>query len=132
MAEIVLAGCVIRNTQGKILLLHRYGVLVQWELPGGKVEEGEDPRDAAIREMHEELQCRVILSGQAFGEARFEEGGKVFRYIWFKAELLGSDKPTLGEPEKFDELRYWSVAELKSTQEILSPNMRNLIQSGLL
>lgn len=128
----MLAGCIIRDTRGRILLLHRYITPIQWELPGGKVEEGEDPRDAAIREIGEELQRQVTLVGQALGEARFKENGKVFRYIWFEAELLGSDKPTLGEPEKFDALRYWSVAELKSTHETLSPNMRNLVNSGLL
>jgi len=32
-----------------------------WETPGGKVDLGEDPRDAAVRELWEELQLRVRI-----------------------------------------------------------------------
>lgn len=33
----------------------------EWELPGGRIEKGEQPREAVIREIHEELsiECRV-------------------------------------------------------------------------
>jgi len=52
-----LTGCavVITNLAGDILLLrHSYGPPV-WSLPGGGVEPGEDPEDAARREVFEEL-----------------------------------------------------------------------------
>lgn len=52
-----LAGCcvVITNLSGGILLLrHSYGPDV-WSLPGGGIGKGEDPADAARREVKEEL-----------------------------------------------------------------------------
>jgi 8-oxo-dGTP diphosphatase len=33
----------------------------RWELPGGKVEVGEDPADALVREISEELGCVVAV-----------------------------------------------------------------------
>ncbi|WP_298890286.1 NUDIX domain-containing protein [uncultured Serinicoccus sp.] len=35
-----------------------------WEFPGGKVERGEDPAAAAVREAREELGVRVVLGGR--------------------------------------------------------------------
>ena len=56
------AGAVY-DDQGRILLVkHRYNS--GWRLPGGGVDRGEPPRDAVLRELHEE----VGLSG---GEAEF-------------------------------------------------------------
>lgn len=34
----------------------------RWELPGGKVEPGESPDRALVREIHEELDCRVEVT----------------------------------------------------------------------
>ena len=48
--------------RGRILLSQRradqsWGL--HWEFPGGKVESGENPRDALVREAREELGCLV-------------------------------------------------------------------------
>jgi 8-oxo-dGTP diphosphatase len=40
----------------------------RWELPGGKVEPGEDPGDALVREIAEELGCRVGVESWLEGE----------------------------------------------------------------
>ncbi|MFZ1743964.1 MAG: NUDIX domain-containing protein [Pontixanthobacter sp.] len=56
-----IAGCTIIATdlQGQLLLMrHSYGPKV-WALPGGGLKQGEDPAEAARREMREETGCGV-------------------------------------------------------------------------
>jgi len=45
------AGGIVRNTKGELLFIKRLGF---WDFPKGKIEKGETPPDAAIREVVEE------------------------------------------------------------------------------
>ena len=52
----VVAGLILQN--GKLLVCQRtrhQTMPLKWEFPGGKIEEGEQPRDALRRELEEEL-----------------------------------------------------------------------------
>lgn len=45
-----------------------------WEFPGGKVEAGEDPVAAVVREVAEELGCSIEVTGMLAGEAPIRPG----------------------------------------------------------
>lgn len=45
------AGGVVMNTKKERLFIHRFG---RWDLPKGKIEKGESPAEAALREVEEE------------------------------------------------------------------------------
>src|SRR5919197_2695172 len=47
--------CVVREGGALLFVRHAYGDRRSWELPGGGIKRGEDPRDAAAREVREEL-----------------------------------------------------------------------------
>jgi 8-oxo-dGTP diphosphatase len=52
----VVAGLILQ--EGKLLVCQRtrhQTMPLKWEFPGGKIEEGEQPRDALRRELEEEL-----------------------------------------------------------------------------
>jgi 8-oxo-dGTP diphosphatase len=52
----VVAGLIVK--EGKLLVCQRtrhQTMPLKWEFPGGKIEEGEQPRDALRRELEEEL-----------------------------------------------------------------------------
>ncbi|SNU01832.1 8-oxo-dGTP diphosphatase [Ruaniaceae bacterium KH17] len=60
----LVVGALIVNS-GRILAAQRAyppEFAGQWELPGGKVEPGEDPVTALQRELQEELQADVVVS----------------------------------------------------------------------
>lgn len=46
----------------------------RWELPGGKVEPGETPEDALVREVAEELRCTVVVTGWLEGRVPIRPG----------------------------------------------------------
>ncbi len=59
------AVAVLQKPDGSFLLAQRplgKDYAGYWEFPGGKVESGETPRDALIRELHEELGIKVVTA----------------------------------------------------------------------
>ena len=54
------AGGVVFNEKGEILLIFR---LKTWDLPKGKIEKGETPEIAAVREIQEETGLNVVELG---------------------------------------------------------------------
>ncbi len=129
MSRITLAGCVILDEKGDVLLMHRNTPKrVQWELPGGKVEAGEEPEETAEREVAEELGISVRIV-KRLGEQSFEEDGYEMDYIWFLAVISDGGAPTLQE-EKFDALQYFGWEDLQKESQ-LSANTKNLVSAHM-
>lgn len=119
-----LAGVVIYNDAGELLLIHRNTPdLTQWELPGGKVEDNEDFAKTAARE---ELGIEVAI-GEQIGNAHFEHVGIDWSYSWFAATLMDKE-PFINEPHTFDGIAYWSIQALRNKTADISPNVVNLLK----
>lgn len=118
-----LAGVVIKKERG-LLLLHRdFEGLEQWEMPGGKVEPGETPYEAAIREAREELGVDVEVVSH-LGYTVFAK----YRYDWFGANVTsGTPRPA---EEMFDDLDYFNFERLISMGRcgLLSQNMEQFLK----
>lgn len=127
MTAMHLAGVILTDEDGGILLIHRSTARrTQWEIPGGKIEPGEDPATAARREALEELGISVRIIRE-LGSQAFEEDGHVIMYTWFLADAGGAE-PVIGEPDKYDCIRYWTLDELGETAETISPNTANFLR----
>lgn len=125
--EIRLAGCVIKDDQGRILLLHRNTPRrKQWEIPGGKLDPGEDPRTTAARELREEVGVEVTL-GHTLGTRSFVEDGRTMVYTWFLA-TIASGTPRALERDIHDRCEFMDVAELQRMADELSANTKNFVE----
>ncbi|WP_427964755.1 NUDIX domain-containing protein [Altererythrobacter sp.] len=84
------------DAQGRVLLVrHSYGS-GHWALPGGGIKRGEEPQDAAHREMREEVGC-LIEQVELFES--FEEvisGSRHTAYL-VSARLQGELRPDMRE-----------------------------------
>ena len=126
MTTKLLAGCIISDDSGKVLLIHRNTPrLVQWELPGGKVEAGEKLAETAVRETLEEIGLHVDI-WEEFGVTNFEDDGVNWEYHWFMAASI-EGLPKVMEHDKFDDIAYFDLLDTKLAKNKFSPNIINLI-----
>lgn len=62
---VIVAACVLIDADGAVLITQRprgRPLAGLWEFPGGKIERGEEPEGALIRELHEELGITIARS----------------------------------------------------------------------
>ena len=76
-----------------------------WELPGGKVEPGEEPEAALVREIQEELGCEVRVTGELTGRQAIREH---YTLQVLLAELVDGEPV----PHEHDALRWLGPEEL--------------------
>lgn len=126
------AGGVVRKN-GKILCIFRNG---KWDLPKGKIENGETEEQAALREVEEEcgiqdlsisktLPATYHIYRSPYKETR---GQWVFKKTaWFEMEYAGNGAGTPQTEEGISALRWFAPAELDDVLQNTYANLRDLI-----
>ncbi|NJN46410.1 MAG: 8-oxo-dGTP diphosphatase MutT [Candidatus Competibacteraceae bacterium] len=94
---------IVRDTLGRVLITRRADDAHQgglWEFPGGKLEPGEEPQTALIRELHEELGIEV-LAARSLLQVHHEYPDKhVLLDVWWVDRYRG--QPYSMEDQPFD------------------------------
>jgi mutator protein MutT len=102
-----------------------------WFTPGGKIDPGETPQQAAARELFEEI--GIVATPESLGEIigtetshyhfhgqAYQQEGVFYAYRSNDAGLNAAGWTDI-EAATIDQGRYWSVAQLRATTETIYP-----------
>ena len=139
------AGVMLVNYEGKVFVGQRLDTRVEaWQMPQGGIDEGEDPRTAAIREIGEEtgiaeehLQFLAQAKEELFYDLPDELVGKIWkgryrgqRQIWFLVRFTGTDENVNIETDH-QEFRAWKWADPDTLPDLIVPFKRKLYRDVL-
>lgn len=100
--------CVVRHGDAVLFVRHSYGDRRQWELPGGGIKRGEDPRHTAAREASEELGLD-LADWRALGTVDAYGYGKRTTVICFEADAPG--RALTVDAGEIEEARWFTLVE---------------------
>jgi len=109
------AGIILLNSNYEVLLLLRDTKIDipfpnMWDIPGGKVEEGESPEHAVRREMMEEISIKNLGEINLFKILTSE---KITDYIFWKRLDLNPDEIDLKEGQRIE---YFNLDRIRKTK----------------
>ena len=91
-----------------------------WDIPGGIVEEGEMPKDAAIRETKEEVNLDITIGPILHEDSNYDrEKGTVFTRIVYQAELLEGQNESDIILQKDEHSEYMLVSDISGIEKIV-------------
>jgi 8-oxo-dGTP pyrophosphatase MutT (NUDIX family) len=125
------SGVLLLNDSGELLMVEPC-YKPTWEIPGGVVENGESPQSAAIREVQEELQLklvpeelnRVTLEYMGGSESKTE----ALMFIFSGGVLSAEQQQQIVLPP--DELRSYRFVALEKLPTVCPPVLMRRVLAG--
>ncbi|PWJ34094.1 (deoxy)nucleoside triphosphate pyrophosphohydrolase [Sediminitomix flava] len=125
--EFDVVGAVIKDKSGKIFCALRSENMTLpnlWEFPGGKIEKGEQAEESLVREIWEELGCRVKVKNHICSNTH-EYEMVIVHFSTFEVEIL-EGQPVLHEhassiwlaPQNLKSL-VWAEADIPTVELLM-------------
>lgn len=120
-------GGIVFNTDGAVLLIFRRG---KWDLPKGKLDEGETMEACALREVEEETGLSQLSIRNFFGITRhvYEEKNKLLlkETHWYQMDYQGNEKLIPQEEESISAAIWVMPADLDAYLENTFPSIEEI------
>lgn len=125
------AGGLVTNPQGQLLVFFRRG---SWDMPKGKIDPGETPEQAALREVREETGLKNLSLGpfltHTWHTYRLDEDRILKCTWWFRMET--ADKQLIPQTEEdIEEIRWVDPAGWLASRPVVYDSIRDVIAQGL-
>lgn len=135
------AGIMLLNNKGKVFVARRIDTDTEaWQMPQGGIENGEDPKVAAIRELEEETgitQAEIIaeyqdwltydLPDKLYGKVwKGRYGGQTMK--WYVMRFHGEDSD-INIKTRHPEFSSWRWVDMNDLQEIIVPFKRDIYKA---
>ncbi|MDV4152084.1 (deoxy)nucleoside triphosphate pyrophosphohydrolase [Clostridium sp. AL.422] len=105
-----------------------------WEFPGGKIEDGEPPEKAIIREINKKLGCRIKVNS-LFTATTYEYDDYILNLMVAKCTLLGDNlSPTeytklLWLPIEYIPSLNWNPTIIPTVNKLILKHKKNSISN---
>lgn len=125
---IIAAGGLVYNEKDELLMIFRRG---KWDLPKGKLDDGETIEDCAIREVMEETGLTTVIRGYLIGityHQYFDQWLKeevIKESHWYRMEAPGNQKLIPQTEEDIEIIKWVSEKEL---DEYLENSYDNIVE----
>jgi ADP-ribose pyrophosphatase YjhB (NUDIX family) len=122
------AGGIVQNDQKKLLFIYR---LDKWDLPKGKVEEGEDIADCAVREVEEETGVTHLTIEQKTGETyhTYNAFGKHFLKTthWYYMTCSSMQDLVPQTEENIDQIKWVATKDINEPLSNTYPSIKDIL-----
>jgi 8-oxo-dGTP pyrophosphatase MutT (NUDIX family) len=127
-AIIEAAGGIVQNSAKEFLFIHRLG---KWDLPKGKIEEGEDLEECAIREVEEETNTTDLTIKKKVGETyhAYHAYGKHYLKTshWYYMTCPADQQSTPQTEENITAVKWVHTKEIRKLMENTYPSIKDIL-----
>ena len=122
------AGGIVQNDKKEILFINR---LEKWDLPKGKIENGEKEEDCAVREVTEETGVEGLHLKKKIGITyhAYDEFGKHFLKIshWYHMTCSSKQNLVPQTEEHITEIKWVKTSEIAEPVKNTYPSIKNIL-----
>lgn len=132
--KIIAGGGLVFNEAGALLMIFRRG---KWDLPKGKLDEGETIEDCALREVKEETGLAAVIREEliSMGYHHYFDlhlnNNVIKETHWFRMHAPGNQPLTPQTEEDITDIRWVQGTELEACLNDSYPNIVEVVREAI-